>query len=118
MAKIIKKTFRVLLVITAVLILLPAVLFMLLQAPRIQTWTVNRITKTLSEITGAKITMGSVNYTMFHKIVLEDVLFEDLRGDTLLAVGRIDLRIRQIKPSEQLYRFGRVDLRRPDFRLI
>ncbi|MFZ2287717.1 MAG: translocation/assembly module TamB domain-containing protein [Bacteroidales bacterium] len=118
MAKIIKKTFRVLLVITAVLILLPAVLFMLLQAPRIQTYTVNMITKALSQKTGAKIMMGGVNYTMFHKIVLEDVLFEDLRGDTLLTVLRIDLRIRQIKPSEQLYRFGRVDLRRPDFRLI
>lgn len=118
MAKIIKKIFRVLLVITAALILVPAVIFMLLQAPRIQTFTVNRITSVLSQKTGAKITMGSVRYTMFRKIVIEDLLFEDQRGDTLLAVSRVDLRIRRIKPSEQLYRFGRVDLRSPDFRMI
>jgi len=118
MAKIIKKIFRVLLIITALLIMVPSVLFLLLQAPRIQTFAVKQVTQAISKKTGAKITMGRINYTMFRKIVLEDVLFEDHRGDTLLAVGRIDLRIRQIKPSEQLYRFGRVDLRRPDFRLI
>lgn len=117
MAKIIKKILRVLLVITAVLIVMLAVIFMLLQAPRVQTFGVNRIIHALSQKTGAKITMGKVTYTMFRKIVIEDLLFEDQRGDTLLAVGRVDLRIRQVKPSEHLYRFGRVDLRRPDFRL-
>ncbi|MBE0678864.1 MAG: hypothetical protein IH592_08875, partial [Bacteroidales bacterium] len=118
MAKIIKKIFKVLLIVTAVLIMVPSVLFLLLQAPRIQTFAVKQVTQAVSKKTGAKITMGRINYTMFRRIVLEDVLFEDQRGDTLLAVGRVDLRIRQIKPSEQQYRFGRVDLRRPDFRLI
>ncbi len=118
MAKIIKKILRFLLAITAVLIVVPAVVFLLLQSPRIQTFTVNSITHAVSKKTGAKITMGRVNYTMFHKILLEQVLFEDQRGDTLLAVDRIGLRIRRIKPSEQIYRFGRVDLLRPDFRLI
>jgi len=118
MAKIIKKIIRILLIITVVLLVVPTVLFLLLQAPRIQTFAVKQVTQAISKKTGAKITMGSINYTMFRKIVLEDVLFEDLRGDTLLAAGRIDLRIRKIKPSEQIFRFGRVDLRRPDFRLI
>ncbi len=118
MANIIKKIIRVLLIITVVLLVVPTVLFLLLQAPRIQTFAVKQVTQAISKKTGAKITMGSINYTMFRKIVLEDVLFEDLRGDTLLVVERIDLRIRKIKPSEQIFRFGRVDLRRPDFRLI
>ncbi|MFN2314210.1 MAG: hypothetical protein ABR531_07110, partial [Bacteroidales bacterium] len=117
MAKIIKKIIRVLLIITVVLLVVPTVLFLLLQAPRIQTFAVKQVTQAISKKTGAKITMGSINYTMFRKIVFEDVLFEDLRGDTLLAVERIDLRIRRIKPSEQIFRFGRVDLRKPDFRL-
>jgi hypothetical protein len=118
MAKIIKKIIRVLLIITVVLLVVPTLLFLLLQAPRIQTFAVKQVTQAISKKTGAKITMGSINYTMFRKIVLEEVLFEDLRGDTLLAAGRIDLRIRKIKPSEQIFRFGRVDIRRPDFRLI
>lgn len=118
MAKSIKIILRVLLIITAVLIVVPSILFLLLQAPRIQTYAVKQVTQAISKKTGAKITMGRINYTMFRKIVLEDVLFEDLRGDTLLTAERIDLRIRQIRPSAQHYRFGRVDLRRPDFRLI
>ncbi len=118
MAKSIKIIFRVLLIMTAVLIVVPSVLFLLLQAPRIQTFAVKQVTQAVSKKTGAKITIGRINYTMFRKIVLEDVFFEDQRGDTLLAVERVDLRIRQIRPSAQHYRFGRVDLRRPDLRLI
>jgi TamB, inner membrane protein subunit of TAM complex len=118
MAKIIKKIVRVLLIITAVLIVVPGILFLLLQAPAIQTFTVNTITQAISKRTGAEIIIGKVSYSMFRKIVLEDVLFEDHRGDTLLAVKRIDLRIRQIRPSEMTFRFGRARLYQPDFRMV
>ncbi len=114
MAKIIKKIVRVLLVITAVLDCGSTYcVFILLQAPAIQTFSVNRLTNVLSQKTGAKITIGEVRYSMFRKIMLGDVLIADHNGDTLLAVGRIDLRVREFKPSEQLYRFGRAGCSNP-----
>jgi hypothetical protein len=118
MAKIIKKIVRVFLITSAVLITLPLVLFLLLRAPRIQTWTVNRITRVIEEKTGAEISIGRVSYSLWHEVVLEDLLFRDLRGDTLLAARRVDIRMREIKPSHGLYRFGSVDIHEPDLRLV
>jgi len=118
MAKIIKKIVRVLLIITAVLIVVPVILFLLLQAPHIQTFTVNQLTHVISRKTGADIKVGSVSYAFFRRLVLEDVLFEDQNGDTLLTARKISLALRTIKPSESLFRFGRANLYQPDFRLI
>ena len=66
MAKIIKKIIRGLLIITAVLVVVPLILFLLLQTPLIQTWTVNRVTKAVSRETGADIMIGMVSYFLWH----------------------------------------------------
>jgi hypothetical protein len=118
MAKIIKKIIRVLLLIAAALIMISFIIFLLLQVPRIQTYTVNRITRVLSGKTGADISIGRVSYTLWHEIVLEDLLIRDLRGDTLLTAGKVDLRLREVRPSQNLYRFGRVDIYNPDLRMV
>ncbi len=118
MAKIIKKIGKGLLIITAVLIMVPVILFLLLQAPRVQTFTVNQLLEVISRKTGADISVGNVSYAFFKKLVLEDVLFEDQNGDTLLAVRNLSLRVRQIRPSESVFRFGRADIYGADFRLI
>ncbi len=86
MAKIIKKIGRILLIIITVLIMIPAVSFLLAQTPRVQDFIVNFLTETLSKKTGAEIRIGKASYTIFNKIVLNDVLFKDHNGDTLLAV--------------------------------
>ena len=118
MGKIIKKIVRVLLIAVAVLIIVPTVIMLLLQAPRVQTFTVNRITAIISGRTGADITIGKVSYSYFRKVMLEDLLVEDLNGDTLLAARKVNLRIRNIKPSESLFSFGRTDVHDADFRMI
>jgi len=118
MAKIIKKIGRVLLIITAVLIMVPLILFLLLQAPRIQTWAVNRVTGIITSNTGAEISVGRVSYSIWHEIVIDDILFRDLKGDTLLSARRVDLRLREIRPSRNLYSFGRIDVYEPDFRMV
>lgn len=118
MAKIIKKIVRVFLITIGVLIAVPVILFLLLRAPRIQTWTVNRITKAVTEKTGAEISIGRVSYSLWHEVVLEGLLFRDLRGDTILAARRVDLRLRELRPSHSLYSFGRIDVYEPDLRLV
>ena len=68
MAKIIKKIVRVLLIITGVLIMVSLTLFLLLQTPRIQTFTVGKITKVIADKTGSLIAASRwyvcVNYTV------------------------------------------------------
>lgn len=118
MAKIIKKIVRVFLIITGVLIMVPIILFLLLQSPRIQTFTVKKITQGISGKTGAEISIGRVSYSLWNEIVLNDVLFRDLQGDTLLTAARLDVRIRDIRPAQNHYRFGRIDIYEPDFRMV
>jgi hypothetical protein len=118
MAKIIKKIVRVLLIITGVLIMVPVILFLLLRAPRIQTFAVNKIATVISGKTGGEISLGRVSYSLWHEIILNDILFRDLKGDTLLVAERLDVRLREIRPGRNIYRFGRVDLYKPDFRMV
>src|SRR5690606_30341625 len=118
MAKIIKKIVRVLLIIAAVLVVVPLILFLLLQAPRIQTWTVSKVTNAVSGKTGAEISIGRVSYSLWHEIVLDDVLFRDLNGDTIVAARKVDLRLREIRPSHRIFKFGTIDVHEPDFRMI
>jgi len=118
MAKIIKKIGKTLLIILTVLILVPAVSLLLVQTPRFQNFLVKYLTDTLSKRTGAEIRIGKASYTFLNKIVLNDVLFEDHNGDTLLTVRKLDLRLREFNPSGRVFRFGRADLYEPDFRLI
>jgi hypothetical protein len=118
MAKIIKKIVRVLLIITGVLIMVFLTIFLLLQTPSIQTFTISKITKGIAKKTGGEISIGRVSYSLWHEIILNDVLFKDLRGDTLLAAERFDVRLREIRPRKNIYRFGRVDIYKPDFRMV
>ncbi len=118
MAKIIKKIGKALLIVLMVLILVPGISLLLAQTPLVQDLIVSYLTQTLSKRTGAKIRIGKASYTILNKLVLNDVLFEDHNGDTLLAIRKVDLRIRDIRPSENVYRFSRADLYEPDFRMI
>jgi hypothetical protein len=118
MAKIIKKIVRVILIIVAVAVIVPAVMFLLLQAQEIQSFTANMIIGRFAKKTGSEISIGRVSYAMFRRIVLDDLLFKDYNGDTLLTARRVSLRIREFKPSEGVIRFGRADVYEPDFRLI
>ncbi len=118
MAKIIKKSIRVLLIAAASLLGLAILIFLLLQIPAIQTYTVNRVSRLLTEKSGAEITVQRVSYSLRHDIVLEGLLLRDLRGDTLLAVRRTELRIREIRPGHNRFRFGRIALYEADFRMI
>lgn len=118
MAKIIKKISRVILILLAVSILIPAITFLVLQTPQTQTFAVNQLAERLSKKTGTEITIGKVSFSFFRRIVLENVLIRDQNMDTLLALRQADLRMKEIKPSANIYRFGRADLTGPDLRMI
>lgn len=118
MAKIIKKIVSTLLIVTAVLIFIPATAAILLRAPKFQTFVVHRFSEYFSRKTGAQISVREVSYTFFNKLVLYDVLVKDQNLDTLLSVRQAAIRIKEFKPSDQRYRLGKVDLYEPDFRMI
>jgi len=95
MHKIIKKKYKILLVVVGVLILLPLLAFLFLQSSRIQTWLIGRVNQSLSESLQADIHVGKVDISFFDKVVFDDVFISDTQGDTLLyseeLIVRVDL---------------------------
>ena len=118
MAKIIKKILTGLLIVAALLIFVPAFTALLMRTPKFQTFVVHRFTDHFSKKLGTHISVDHVSYTFFNKLLLYNVLIKDQNSDTLISAREISLRIKDFKPSEQLYRFGKIEVYEPDFRII
>ena len=68
-------------------------LYIFIQTPFGQNWIARQVTKRLSRDLQTKITIGHVNFSLFNKMHLENVLVEDRKGDTLLFAGDVQVRI-------------------------
>ncbi len=67
--------------------------YLLLQHTGIQTYIIKKITEQLSSKTNAKINVGKVDFTFFNRLVLNDVLIQDLNNDTIFYTGLVSAKI-------------------------
>lgn len=75
------------------IIVLVLVLWMLIQIPYVQNRLVDYTTKTISRNLNIPISIGSVNFSLFNKFAINDLLVKDRSNDTLLHAGQIRLNI-------------------------
>ena len=68
---------------------LPTTGFFLLKNPDIQNYLVDQLSEKFSSRLNAKIKIQSAYYTLFNKLVLEDVYIQDQKGDSLIYSERI-----------------------------
>lgn len=80
----IKKTVKIVFVVVALLLLLCGTAITILKSSRVQHYLVTTATNYFSEKFGSKVQIGSVDYALFNKVLLQEVYLEDLKGDTLL----------------------------------
>ncbi|MFN0081316.1 MAG: translocation/assembly module TamB domain-containing protein [Ferruginibacter sp.] len=64
-------------------------LYGLLHLSSVQTWLVKKIAANLSEKLHTKVTVKSVDLRFFNKVLLQGVMVEDLKKDTLLYAGAL-----------------------------
>ncbi len=64
-------------------------LYGILHLPNVQTWLVKKVSTNLSQKLQTKVSVNSVDFRFFNKILIEGVLVEDLKKDTLLYAGNI-----------------------------
>ena len=67
-----------------VIIFLIALLYILLHFSPVQTWLVKKVSNNLSEKLHNEVKVGHVDFRLFNKILIEDVLVKDLKKDTLV----------------------------------
>jgi hypothetical protein len=118
MAKNIKKSIKYFIIIIGVLIMIPAVLYPLLQISAIQTYLVNRITSHISKGLNSSITIGKIDYRFFNKLALYDILIKDQHNDTLLYTSEIVAGIRRFDIEKNIIKLGKVSIIKPVIGLI
>jgi len=77
--------------ITVVLLLIS--LWFLVQTSPVQTWLVGKLSKEFSKRLNTNISISHVDFALFNKVILQDVLVEDRSKDTILYAGELRILI-------------------------
>jgi hypothetical protein len=59
----------------------------------VQNWLITKVSKTLSKNLETKVSVRHVDFSLFNKMLVEGVLIEDRKHDTLLYAGTVKLNI-------------------------
>jgi hypothetical protein len=118
MAKSIKKSYKYLFIIAGILFILPTILFSIIRIPAIQTMAVRRITSHISEKISSSVSVGSIRYSFFNRLSLDDLLIMDRNSDTLIYAAEATIFLRKSDLKNNRLRFGRVTVSKPVVSLI
>jgi len=118
MLKNIKKSLKYFIIVAGIIILLPTLLYLVLQIPQIQTQIVKRISSHFSTQLKSTISVGSFHYRFFTKLTLNDVLIKDNHNDTMLYSRELSAIIKGINLKNKTTRLGKVTLIEPYIALI
>ena len=118
MAKSIKKSFKYLIIALGVLLMLPGVLYPLLQLSAVQTYLVNRVSSHIFKGLNSSISIGKIDYRFFNKLAVNDILIRDQHNDTLLYTAEIVAGIRRFDLDNKIIRLGKISIVKPVIGLI
>ena len=118
MLKNIKKSLKYFIIVFGVIILLPTVLYLLLQIAEVQTFLVKRITNHFSTQFKSTISVGSIEFKFFNKLSINDLLIKDQNSDTLLYSKEIVAGLKWIDFKNKSFRLGKISLIKPVIALI
>ncbi|MDR0415049.1 MAG: translocation/assembly module TamB [Prevotellaceae bacterium] len=104
---------RILVIFFAVvllLFLLPTAAFFTVQHPKVQKFLVDEATRMLSGKMNAEVSVGSVRFRLFNRLVLNDVYVQDTKGDTLIFVNRLAGSLTRLNFSGRYVEIGALHL--------
>ncbi|MBC8006406.1 MAG: hypothetical protein H7X84_13105, partial [Verrucomicrobia bacterium] len=87
--------------------------YLLLQSSAVQTYLVGKLTESLSRKYQTSITIKGVSVAFFNKVVLEDVLVEDQKGDSLLFVHELKASIHSFNIKKRTAGINKLELNDP-----
>ncbi len=114
----IKKSLKYLSILIGIILILPTVLYLLLQTAEVQTFLVKRITRHFSSELKSTISVGSIEYRLFNKLSIKKLLIKDRNNDTLLYAKELNAGIWSLNFSKKSYKLGKVSIIKPVIALI
>jgi len=118
MAKIIKKSVKYFIIILGIILMIPTILYLILQISAVQTYLVKRITSHISQEIKSTISVGSIKFSFFNKLSVNDILIRDKNNDTLLYTQHLTAGLRFINLKSKSFRIGKVMLTKPVVSLV
>ena len=67
--------------------------WILIQTPAVQNWIGGIVTKKLSKNLNTRVHIGGIDFSLFNRMHLNELMVEDRTGDTLLYAGDLKVRI-------------------------
>ncbi|MDR0711226.1 MAG: translocation/assembly module TamB [Prevotellaceae bacterium] len=96
-----KKVLIIFCVVALALFLLPTVVLFTVRHPKVQKYLVDEAAKMLSDKLGTEVSVGSVHFRLFNRLVLDDVYVQSMEGDTLIFVNHLAGSITRIHFSKR-----------------
>ena len=118
MLKSIKKSFKYLMILVGIILLVPTFGSFIIRIPEVQTFMLKRIMSHFSENIHSTMTLGRIEYTFFNKISINDLLIKDQNNDTLIYSQKITAGINRIDFSGKIVKLGHIELVEPLIALI
>ena len=106
----IKKIGNSLLIVLGVFLILSGVLSAKIHDPRFQTYLGDQFVRYFSKKLKTEISVGEVNFELFHHLVLHDVVVKDRNRDTLLFAKSLDLSLGLFDLFRKKYLIKRITL--------
>ena len=100
------------------LILIPVLLYLLARSPKFQTYVVNQITTRISNKLNTTISIGSIHFSFFNKLVVRDILVLDQNSDTLVYASEAKAGIRRIGWSGKTFHLTKLSVQDPVFQIV
>ena len=118
MLKSIKKSFKYLMILVGIILLVPTFGSLLLRIPEVQTFMVKRILSHFSEKLQSTMTLGRIEYSFFNKLLINDLLIKDQNNDTLIYSQKISAGINVLNLRGNIIKLGHIELVEPSIALI
>jgi len=118
MLKSIKKSFKYLMILVGIILLVPTFGSLILRIPEIQTFMVKRILSHFSEKLQSTMTLGRIEYSFFNKLLINDLLIQDQNHDTLIYSKKISAGINVLNLRGNIFRLDHIELVEPSIALI
>jgi hypothetical protein len=118
MLKSIKKSFKYLMILIGIILLVPTFGSLILRIPEVQTFMVKRIMGHFSEKLQSTMTLGRIEYIFFNKLLINDLLIKDQNNDTLIYSKKISAGINVLNLRGNTLKFGHIELVEPSIALI
>ena len=118
MLKSIKKSFKYLMILVGIGLLVPTFFSLIFSIPEVQTFIVRRVTGYLSDQIKSTISLGRVEYSFFNRISINDLLIKDQNSDTLVYIQKVSAGISRLDFRNNIIRLGHVEIVEPSVALI